>query len=382
MVGHGRRAQGTLHVLRTGQDAVTLPAGGRGTDQNGDGRIGSTEGVGTRAGTPLALISNRDGLRQTTADLMQLARAIRRGVDVDGDGHVDLDRERIVYFGQSFGGMYGTLLMAVDPLVRVGVLNVAGGPIVEIARQSPVFRGVVVDQLKRRQPPLMNGDQDFAEAIPLPGEAPVLEPAAGALDIQAYLYRAEWLSQPANPVAFAPYLKEAPLPGRQRQGRALPVGGGDRTVPNPTTVALLRAGVLQAVSSLYRHDPAGVPERFRPPARVPRLDRLPRGVRHRTRRAGAGRAVLHLRRPPDRARTAGVRDRRGAPGQPLTAAQPSPRGRGQGEGAGYPARSAASSPLTQGSSSDGEGAYVMPPVMRTPPSHPPWCPPARPRPRA
>ena len=265
VVGHGGGPEGTLTVLRTGQDAVTLPAGGRGTDQNGDGRIGSTEGVGTRAGTPLALISNRDGLRQTTADLMQLARAIRRGVDVDGDGHVDLDRERIVYFGQSFGGMYGTLLMAVDPLVRVGVLNVAGGPIVEIARQSPVFRGVVVDQLKRRQPPLMNGDQDFAEAIPLPGEAPVLEPAAGALDIQAYLDRAEWLSQPANPVAFAPYLKEAPLPGVSVKAVLYQWAVGDRTVPNPTTVALLRAGVLQAVSSLYRHDPAGVPERFKNP---------------------------------------------------------------------------------------------------------------------
>ncbi len=59
----------------------------------------------------------------------------------------------------------------------------------------------------------MNGEQDFAESIPLPGEAPVREPAAGALDIQAYFDRAEWLSQPANPVAFAPYLRQAPLPG-------------------------------------------------------------------------------------------------------------------------------------------------------------------------
>ena len=265
VVGHGGGSEGTLTVLRTGQDPVTLPAGGRGTDQDGDGRIGSTEGVGTRAGTPLALISSRDGLRQTTADLMQLVRAIRRGVDVDGDGHVDLDRERIAYLGQSFGGIYGTLLMAVDPLVRVGVLNVAGGPIVEIARQSPVFRGLVADQLRRRQPPLMNGEQDFAEAIPLPGEAPGREPVAGALDIQAFLDRAEWLSQPANPVAFAPYLKQAPLPGVSVKAVLYQWAVGDRTVPNPTTAALLRAGVLQPVSSLYRHDPAAVSERFKNP---------------------------------------------------------------------------------------------------------------------
>jgi len=264
-VGHGGGPDGTLTVLRTGQDPVTLPAGGRGVDQDGDGRIGATEGVGTLPGTPLSLISSRDGLRQTTADLMQLVRAIRRGVDVDGDGHVDLDRERIAYVGQSFGGIYGTLLMAVDPLVRVGVLNVAGGPIVEIARQSRVFRGLVVDQLKRRQPPLMNGEQDFAESIPLPGEAPMREPAAGALDIQAYFDRAEWLSQPANPVAFAPYLKQAPLVGVGVKAVLYQWTVGDRTVPNSTTAALLRAGLLQSVSSLYRHDPAGVSERFKNP---------------------------------------------------------------------------------------------------------------------
>jgi hypothetical protein len=265
VVGHGGGPEGTLTVLRTSQEPVTLPAGGRGGDQDADGRIRATEGVGTPVGSPFALVGTRDGLRQTTADLMQLVRAIRRGVDVDGDGSVDLDRERIAYFGQSFGGIYGTLLMAVDPLVRVGVLNVAGGPIVEIARQSPVFRGLVVDQLRRRQPPLMNGEQDFTESIPLPGDAPVREPAAGALDIQAYFDRAEWLSQSANPVAFAPYLKQAPLLGVGVKAVLYQWAVGDRTVPNPTTAALLRAGLLQPVSSLYRHDLAGLSERFKNP---------------------------------------------------------------------------------------------------------------------
>jgi dienelactone hydrolase len=267
VVGHGGGREGTLTVLRTGREPITLPAGGRGVDQDGDGRIGATEGVGTRPGSALSLVSSRDGLRQTTADLMQLVRAIRRGVDVDGDGRPDLDRERIAYFGQSFGGIYGTLLMAVDPLVRAGVLSVAGGPIVEIARQSPAFRGLVVDQLKRRVPPLMNGEPDFTESIPLAGEAPVREPAAGALDIQAYFDRAEWLSQPANPVAFAPYLRQAPLLGVGAKPVLYQWAMGDRTVPNPTTAALLRAGLLQPLSSLYRHDrdAAGLSERFKDP---------------------------------------------------------------------------------------------------------------------
>jgi hypothetical protein len=42
---------------------------------------------------------------------------------------------------------------------------------------------------------------------------------------------------------------------------------GDQTVPNPTTVALLNAGLLQSASSLYRYDVvgAGFSERFKNP---------------------------------------------------------------------------------------------------------------------
>jgi hypothetical protein len=92
----------------------------------------------------------------------------------------------------------------------------------------------------------------------------VKEPPAGALEIQDYFDRVEWLGQAADPVAFAPYLAQVPLDGRAR-----PVlyqwAVGDRTVPNPTTESLLRAGDLLRVSSLYRHDTvaAGLPERFR-----------------------------------------------------------------------------------------------------------------------
>jgi dienelactone hydrolase len=269
VVGHGGGPDGTLTVRRTGRAPIPLPAGGRGLDQNGDGRIGPTEGVRTRIGSPLALIGPRDGLRQTTADLMQLVRAIHHGVDVDGHGHghVSLDRERIYYLGQSLGGIYGTLLMAVDPLVRAGVLNVAGGPIVEIARQSPRFRPLLVAQLARRRPPLLNGEHAFAESIPLPGEPPEQRPVPGALEIQTYLARAEWLSQSANPVAFAPYLRQAPLPGMSPRAVLYQWAVGDRTVPNPTTVALLRAGLLEPASSLYRHDlpGRGLPDRLDDP---------------------------------------------------------------------------------------------------------------------
>jgi len=267
VVGHGGGPEGTLAIKESGKEPVILPAGGRGLDIDGDGKIGVTEGVATAQRGPLALVSSRDGLRQTVADLMQLIRAIRRGVDVDGDGRSDLDGDRIYYAGQSFGGIYGTLLMAVDPLPRAGVLNVPGAPIAEIARQAPVFRPLLLEQLRVRKPSLVNGEKDFAESLPLWGEAPVTAPLPGALAIQAYPDRAEWLQQGADPSAFAPYLKIAPLTAAGPRPVLFQMAVGDRTVPNPTTEQLIRAGDLQPFLSIYRHDTivAGLPPRFANP---------------------------------------------------------------------------------------------------------------------
>ncbi len=267
VVGHGGGPDSTLTIKASGKEPLVLSAGGRGVDLDGDGRIGSTEGVSTAMRGPLALIGSRDGLRQTVADLMQLIRAIRHGVDVDGDGKPDLDATRIYYAGQSFGGIYGTLLMAVDPLPRAGVLNVPGAPIVEIARQAEMFRPLVIQQMRARRPSLMNGEKDFTESLPLWGEPPVTSPAPGALAIQAYFDRAEWLQQPADPSAVAPYLREVPLLPSGPRPILLQMAVGDRTVPNPTTEQMIRAGALQPLLSVYRHDlvVATLPPRFANP---------------------------------------------------------------------------------------------------------------------
>ena len=264
VVGHGGGPEGTLAIKQSGKEPVVLAAGGRGLDVDGDGKISVTEGVATAQRGPLALVSNRDGLRQTVADLMQLARAIRSGVDVDGDGRPDLDGDRIYYAGHSFGGIYGTLFMAVDPLPRAGVLTAPGAPIAEIARQALVFRPLVMEQLRVRKPSLVNGEKDFVESLPLWGAAPVTAPAPGALAIQAYLDRAEWIQQSADPSAFAPYLRTVPLTTAGPRPVLYQMAVGDRTVPNPTTEQLIRAGDLQASLSIYRHDTvvADLPPRF------------------------------------------------------------------------------------------------------------------------
>jgi hypothetical protein len=108
VVGHGGGALGTLNVLPKAGAPVSVPAGGRGIDQDGNGTIDSTEGV--NAAGARNIIGSRDGLRQTVVDLMQLVRQIEAGIDVDGDGSIDLDANRIYYAGQSFGGIYGTIV--------------------------------------------------------------------------------------------------------------------------------------------------------------------------------------------------------------------------------------------------------------------------------
>jgi hypothetical protein len=248
VVGHGGGPLGTYTVNRLGGLApVTLPLGGRGIDQDGNGTIDSTEGV--NAAPPFTLIAGRDGLRQTTIDLMQLVKVLRGGVDVDGDSADDLSTSRIYYAGQSFGGIYGTQLMGLERNVRAAVLNVPGGPIIEIARLSPSFRILVGLGLLTRTPPLYNavpnaGLDNFHENIPLRGEPPVTA-TADETAIQQLIDRNEWAQQAGNPAAYAPYIK-APV--------IFQFARGDKTVPNPTTSAILRACGCADRATLYRND--------------------------------------------------------------------------------------------------------------------------------
>jgi predicted peptidase len=72
---------------------------------------------------------------------MQLVREIEVGMDVDGDADADLDASRIYHFGPSGGGYQGAMLLAVEPSVRAGVLNVPGYDD-EVGRLSPGRGGV------------------------------------------------------------------------------------------------------------------------------------------------------------------------------------------------------------------------------------------------
>ncbi|HEY7175078.1 MAG TPA: hypothetical protein VH442_09185, partial [Micromonosporaceae bacterium] len=255
VVGHGFGSRSTWNIT-TATGTISVTAHARGHDQNGDGVITSTEGVGAPIQpAPDAEVANRDGLTQTVADVMSLVRAVGRGLDLNGDGHSDLRETGVSYYGQSFGGIYGVMLGGVDPKVEVLALNVSGGPITEIARISPSFRLLITQDLALRQPSLLNGGFDgFTESMPLRGDPPVLNPAPGAVAIQVALAQSTWLDRSGDPETYAPLLRLHPPRGSQPKRVLFQNAFGDQTVPNPTNYTVLAAGHLFDVESLYRND--------------------------------------------------------------------------------------------------------------------------------
>jgi hypothetical protein len=278
-VGHGFGPLGTLNVFRTFGTPITFDDGGRGIDQDGNGTIDNNEGLATDR--PRKLLVWSEGFRQTAADLMQLARVIDAGMDVDGDGQRDLDSARIYYFGTSLGGGYGTVFVAVEPTVRAGVLTVPGDA-GRFAMLGPVVRSVPGLHLASREPSLLNApgiavlaglavtpplfDENvpLREGTPLAVEladgttrviqSPVTNTIPGAIAIQELLNNHEWAYQAGNPIAYAPHLQRAPLPGAPPKPVIIQIAKGDETAPNPTGTALVRAGNLPEWTLYYRHD--------------------------------------------------------------------------------------------------------------------------------
>lgn len=279
--GHGFGPRSTLTVNRFAGDPVTLEAGGRGIDQNGDGAIGNAEGAATPA--PRGIVFFADTFRQTAVELMQLVRVIQAGLDADDDGQPDIDPSRIYFLGNSLSGGSGTAFMAVEPHVQVGVLNVPGNP-ASIGHLSPVRRNIMGSLLAARRPAslinfpgirifdgvVLPAPPYFDENLPLRErrpltvqledltvrvvQSPVINSISGANAIQEGIDEIEWVNQQGSPVAYAVHLRRFPLPGVPAKMILLGVAKGDQGAPNPHTSAILRAGGLADRTLYYRHD--------------------------------------------------------------------------------------------------------------------------------
>src|SRR5262249_19983172 len=227
-VGQGFGPLSTLRVNMKDGSSLTIPDVGRGIDRNGDNMITNPEGGG--AVGPLAwTISARDSNRQTVIDLMQLVRVIEVGVDVDGDNVADIDPSRINFVGASTGSMIGTIFMALEPSVPVGVLASCPGVIPEHERWQPNRRpqiGLALGPpnpelgIRGRTPSLINSPglteidgvpingPYFNENKPLRNQPPVINTIPGAIEIQNALEFSEMASESGfTPVVWARHLR-------------------------------------------------------------------------------------------------------------------------------------------------------------------------------
>ena len=263
-VGHGGGPLSTLTVTRRNGEAVTLLAGGRGIDQNGDGTIATREGDSATA--PRAILLFADAVQQVSADLMTLVRVINLGMDIDGDGRSDIDPRRIYYLGNSQGGAIGPVITAVEPAIAAAVFINPAGPITENMRLSPLNRANVAARLAGRTPSLINapgitaigglavGQPFFNENKPLRDQPPVINTVSGAMDIQTVLDWMEWVPQSGSPVAYIPYVRKTPLRGMARKPVLYLFGKGDLGIPNLNTTQTLLAGDIADRGVFYRHD--------------------------------------------------------------------------------------------------------------------------------
>ena len=256
----------TVRLGFTDGASVTVPVAGRSFDQNGDGVIGSREGDSAVGSRTLQL--NADTQLQTLADLTQLIRVLQAGVDIDADGQVDLNAARIYYQGYSLGGGYGTLLFATAPEVRAAAFDVIGAPLFENRRLDPASRGLLAGaQLAARRPSLLNSADGlthldgvavtpplFNENLPLRDQPPVVNTVPGAIAIQRFIDRAEWIAQRGSPQAWAPRLRRAMLAGVPSRPFYYQMLRGDQSSPNPNTSNILRAGAFADRAAMFHYD--------------------------------------------------------------------------------------------------------------------------------
>ena len=268
--GHGFGPHSTTTVTSNGTPTTFLSYG-RGRDLDGSGTIGSglNDGVGPtghfqRDGSELPSRKPIDGLEsglvQTVVDNMALGRALKAGLDIPGVGTNLVDPSRIMYYGLSFGGIYGTMLMGTDPLFHQGLLNVPGGPVADIARLSG-FRGDLATQLRRSRPNLLNGGpgrDGFTEDLPLRNEPATAITTPGAAALQELFGESNWYERTGSPETFAPRIRLRPDPAWAARPRTSSSRPRTRTVPSRTRrpelcTARGRCSIASSTTATTRH---------------------------------------------------------------------------------------------------------------------------------
>jgi hypothetical protein len=176
-----------------------------------------------RRGDPLKFFvltnisTTREFFRQTVADYMQLVRMVENAHTAGIAPFDKVDPDHILYTGVSLGGIMGTMFMAVEPDVRVGMLSVPGGGLPNIVASHDI--GQLLQPL-------------IAFQTGVPQDSPFFP-----LFLHHFMQVTQWTLESADPIDYAPYIidPDRRLPGVPAKQVLVHEGIIDNTIPNRTT---------------------------------------------------------------------------------------------------------------------------------------------------
>ncbi|MCC7386801.1 MAG: hypothetical protein IT384_33505 [Deltaproteobacteria bacterium] len=196
--------------------------------------VGGCDGEQDDSGTGFLsanVFAARDNFRQSTIDQLTLMRAIAEESDA-AEPLSYLDGTQIAYAGQSLGGITGGNFLAYAPEVEAGVLNVAGGGLVN----------VLLNTVPQISGPLYAALAQAGVCTPkVPGN-----PGAGCKDtpgFRQFLVTAQWALDPGDPLAnsIAVLRSHNTIPPLGASKVLVQMAVPDLVIPNSATRALGRS---------------------------------------------------------------------------------------------------------------------------------------------
>lgn len=212
LFGHGLGGSGR-DVAAVASIGRSVPIIGIGISALQHGRRGNVTGFFNLQN----IATTREYFRQSVVDFMQVIRMIKNAQAAGIAPFKDADPNHIEYLGGSLGGIMGTLFMAVEPDVQVGMLSVPGGGLPNILASKDI--GQLLEPL-------------LSLNVGIPASSPYFAPF-----LHRFQQSSQWALDSADPINYGPHLIQ---PGEQLQGvppKRILVHEGivDSVVPNRTT---------------------------------------------------------------------------------------------------------------------------------------------------
>jgi hypothetical protein len=183
---------------------------------------------------------SRDVFRQTLADLLQLRRTIDAGVARPDQSAGDLlERGHTRWSGGSYGGIFGTMMAAVDPGLEAAHVEACGGPWRDIILRGNV--GLTMIGL------LFSARTGMTTDMRDPVFSTTL---ARTMDVT------QWVLDAADPSSLAEYIHRRPMDPARPPRVLMQYWVGETIMPNDASEVLARA--LAVPVNQTADDPAGV----------------------------------------------------------------------------------------------------------------------------